>query len=93
MSSFTVDPASLRAMATVLDGLGQQMSSMQKLPASSASVLGGAAVEQAIEDFCGHWNHGIDLLNQSLKGLTTNLEQAAANYHTSDACIATAAGT
>jgi hypothetical protein len=92
MSSFTVNPASLDAMAAVLGGLGQQMTAMQKLPASSAAALGGAQVEQAVEDFCSHWQHGVSLLDESLKGLVTNLERAAANYHTSDACIAQAAG-
>jgi uncharacterized protein YukE len=91
MSSFTVDPASLQAMAGVLSGLGQQMSALQKLPASSAAALGGGQVEQALEGFCSHWQHGVSLLDESLKGLVSNLEQAAANYHTSDACIARAA--
>ncbi|MCL2769114.1 MAG: hypothetical protein FWD42_03270 [Solirubrobacterales bacterium] len=91
MSSFTVDPASLQEMAVVLGGLGQQMSAMQRLPAGSAAALGGAQVEQALEDFCSHWQHGVGVLDESLKGLVANLERAAANYNTSDGCIARAA--
>jgi hypothetical protein len=92
MSSFTVNPSSLDAMAAVLSGLGQQMTAMQKLPPSSAAALGGAQVERAVEDFCGRWQHGVSLLDESLEGLVSNLERAAANYHTSDACIAQSAG-
>jgi hypothetical protein len=88
MTSFTVNPASLDAMATVLSGLGQQMSAMQKLPDGSAAALGGAEVEHAVEDFCSHWQHGVSLLDGSLKGLVTNLYRAAANYHATDVCIA-----
>lgn len=93
MGSFTVDPATLKEMASILSGLGQQMTAMKNLPASSAAQLGGAAVEQAVEDFCGDWQHGVSLLDQSLKALVTNLEQAAAAYATSDSHVATAAKT
>jgi hypothetical protein len=91
MSSFTVDPQSLTALAGTLAGLGSQMTALSKLPSSSGTALGGGDVLSSVEDFCGHWKYGVSQLDSHLKTVIQNLTQAARNYNTSDACVADSA--
>jgi hypothetical protein len=84
MSTFTVDPASLDALARTLADLGGQMTSFSSLPTGEAGAVGGAALASEIEHFAGHWKYGVSLLEQHMKAVVENLAKAAGNYEQSD---------
>jgi hypothetical protein len=90
MAAFTVDPASLQALASTLGGLCGQMEAMHDVASGFQGVLGGRTLEGEIEHFCDNWHYGIGLLQQHMEHVVENLGKAAATYSSSDQHIADA---
>jgi hypothetical protein len=93
MATFTVDPGSLRALASTLGGLCSQLEEMQAVATGYDGLLGGRALEGEVEHFCGNWHYGIQLLEQHMQHVVQNLCKAGAAYassegHIVDACRA-----
>jgi uncharacterized protein YukE len=89
---FLVNPSTLEATAKALGGLGTELSALCKVPsAGSAVAFGGGKVESTVTDFFHTWNYAISQMNGDLTNLIKNLQQAAANYTTADACVASGA--
>ena len=85
MATFTVDPASLQALASTLGGLCGQLEAMHDVASGFQGVLGGRALEGEIEHFCDN-----GLLQQHMQHVVENLGKAAATYSSSDQHIADA---
>ncbi len=90
MATFTVDPATLQALAVTLGGLCSQMEAMPDVATGFQGVLGGRALEGTVEHFCSNWHYGITLLEQHMQHVVQNLEKAAATYSASDQHVADA---
>jgi len=90
VATFTVDPASLQALAATLGGLCGQMEAMHDVASGFQGVLGGRALEGEIEHFCDNWHYGIGLLQQHMENVVQNLGKAAATYSRSEHCVAVA---
>ena len=90
MATFTVDPASLQALAGTLGGLCAQMEAMHDVASGFQGVLGGRALEGEIEHFCDNWHYGIGLLEQHMQNVVENLGKAGATYSHSEHCVAVA---
>jgi hypothetical protein len=90
MATFTVDPASLQALAGTLGGLCGEMEAMHDVASGFQGVLGGRALEGEIEHFCDNWHYGIGLLEQHMQNVVENLGKAAATYSRSEHCVAVA---
>jgi hypothetical protein len=93
VATFTVDPATLEALAGTLGGLCAQMEGMHDVASGFEGVLGGRALEGEIEHFCDNWHYGIGLLQQHMQNVVQNLGKAGATYasseeHVADACRA-----
>jgi hypothetical protein len=92
-TGFMVEPSTLAATAHALAGLGGELEALTTAPSASSAGLGGAGVEGAVHEFYGKWKYELTKLDGNLKNAIANLNQAAANYSTSDACIVQAATT
>jgi hypothetical protein len=93
MATFTVDPASLRALAVTLGGLCGEMDAMHDVASGFEGVLGGRALEGEVQHFCNNWHYGIGLLQKHMQNVVENLGKASATYtsseqHVTDACRA-----
>ncbi len=93
MSSFTVDPASLEVLAATLGQLCAQMESMPAVASGYQGLLGGRDLESEVEHFSSHWHYGLGQLEQHMRHVVANLQNASATYATSDAHVAQACGT
>ena len=91
MATFTVDPASLQALASTLGGLCGQMDAMHDVATGYEGLLGGRDLEQLVERFCSHWHYGISKLGKDMQHLVDDLGKAAATYSASDQSVAKAA--
>lgn len=90
MSTFTVDPSSLEALAGTLGGICAEMDGMRTFVTGFQGRLGGRALEGEIENFCSQWHYGIGQLEQHMKNTVENLQKAAGTYAKSDADVADA---
>ena len=90
MATFTVDPATLQALAGTLGGMCAQMSAMPRIAGGYQGVLGGRALEGEVEHFCSNWHYGISLLEHHMQHVVKNLEKAAATYSSSEHHVAAA---
>lgn len=88
MSTFTVDPASLDALAGTLGGICAEMQGMKTFVSGFEGRLGGRPLEGEIEHFCSQWHYGLGLLEQHMQHVVTNLQKAAATYARSDGDVA-----
>lgn len=93
MATFTVDPASLHALAGKLGGLAAQLEGMHDVVTGYNGLLGGRALEGEIDHFCSNWHYGIGLLEKHMQHVVQNLAKASATYssseqHIVDACKA-----
>lgn len=91
MSTFTVDPPSVRQLAGRLGQLCAEMQGMQNVAAGYDGLLGGQALDGEIQSFCGNWDYGVGLLQQHMQHVVQNLGKAAAMYASSEQDIADAA--
>jgi hypothetical protein len=86
-AGFTVVPSTLTATAQALAPLGGELTALSKAPSTSSASLGGGGVESTVHDFYTQWAYAVGQLEKSMNNVVTNLQQAAANYNTSDACV------
>jgi len=90
VARFTVDPATLHALAGTLTGIHAEMDSMHSVASGYEGVLGGRDLEGEVESFCSSWGYGIHKLADHMEKVIERLDAAAATYGQSETDIATA---
>jgi hypothetical protein len=90
MATFTVDPATLRALSSTLTGIHSQMESMHGVATGYEGLLGGSDLEGEVEHFCSHWGYGIGKLGEHMGKVVERLDAAASAYGKSEGEIQSA---
>ncbi len=90
MATFTVDPATLHALASSLSAIHDEMQSMHAVATGYEGLLGGPDLDGEVEHFCSHWGYGIGQLADHMGKVVDRLNAAAAAYGRSDGEIASA---
>lgn len=90
MTTFTVDPESLKSMGLDLMATGDDLRAMDPR-AGRIPDPGSDAVRRAIDGFLGHWSDGTARISEQLGDLGLGLLQAANAYGGTDREIAGAA--
>lgn len=92
MTSFTVDPERLMALASRLDGLASDLGTATATAGWTSTALGSSRVEGAIQGFVSHQADGVRALHESLAGGAQRVVEAASAYRGTDHDISAAAG-
>lgn len=80
MSKFLVDSRTLLAVRNALGRLHDQLLGVHTVVDGYQGVIGGAALEGELEQFCTHWHYGIVELGGQITSMMRRLEGAAAAY-------------
>lgn len=92
MTTFTVDPATLRELSSTLTGIHSQMQSMHGTASGYEGLLGGSDLQGEVEHFCSHWGYGIGQISDHMGKVVQHLDYASQGYGTSEQAIVAAAG-
>lgn len=92
MTTFTVDPATLRELSSTLTGIHSQMQSMHGTASGYEGLLGGSDLQGEVEHFCSHWGYGIGQISDHMGKVVQHLNYAAQGYGSSEQAIVAAAG-
>jgi hypothetical protein len=90
MTTFTVDPATLRELSSTLSGIHSEMQTMHGVATGYEGLLGGSDIEGEVEHFCSHWNYGIGKLADHMSKVVQRLQAAAEGYGKSEQAISDA---
>lgn len=91
MTTFTVDPSTLRELSSTLSQIHSEMQSMHGVASGYQGLLGGSDLEGQVEGFCSHWGYGIGQLQDDMGKVVAKLNAAAATYDKSEQLIGKAA--
>ena len=86
--SFSVTPADLQGVANGLSSVGGQLTELAKAPSTDPAALGGGNLESDLVYFFHRYALSISRLDGHLENVINNMQQAAINYQTTDACVA-----
>jgi hypothetical protein len=92
MTTFTVDPATLRELSSTLSGVHSEMQGMHGVATGYEGLLGGSDLDGEVEHFCSHWGYGIGKLADHMGQVVQRLDAAAVGYGNSEQYIKQASG-
>jgi uncharacterized protein YukE len=81
---FLVDATSLEALSIELGALHARLLAMPTVVDGFEGLLGGDAMDQAVQDFCTHWHHAVGEVADEIEDLTGGLGKAARAYQEID---------
>ena len=92
MSTFTVDPHTLKALEGRIDFLHEELSDMHRLTPTFEGMVGGSALQSEIGSFLNAWHTGVGMIAGDMLKVADRLATAAAEYGTRDSYVADACG-
>jgi hypothetical protein len=84
VSQFVVDASTLQSLRTELGLLHTRLEAMPRLVDGFEGLLGGGNMDQAVEDFCTRWHHGVSQVAGEITDLMGGLEKAGDAYQRID---------
>jgi hypothetical protein len=80
MATFKVDTDSLRTLHDRLVAIHGELMGTRRAVSGYEGRLGGSELDRKLEDFCGHWDHGLNQLETHMAGVLQRLLAAADAY-------------
>ena len=90
MATFAVNTDSLAALHDQLVGVNQELLGTRTTVSGYEGRLGGRMLDHAMEDFCGHWDNGLNILQTHMQNVLQRLTDAIQAYDQAEGDISNA---